>query len=139
VYVLIVHADGREERLVLWYTVDQAAPLVDVTVEGDVRPGATVTLRARQTITRADLRQVGMTPRDPRLTPERAMILSDARRVEVSTPWGEIVSLETSAPGEWAGTLVIPTDAHGTLALRVYAVDLAANLRVSPLHLRVSP
>jgi Ca-activated chloride channel family protein len=58
IYVLVTHADGREERSMLWYTVDQAAPVVRVTASGDVRPGSTITLTATQVLTSADLAQV---------------------------------------------------------------------------------
>ncbi len=151
VYVLITHADGHDERLVLWYTVDESAPLVDLQVLGEARAGAEIVLRARQTLTRADLAVAGFRPNDPRLTPERAEILSDARRVEVATPacaigmargtrgCGEILSLAASGSGAWEARWRIPDDVTEPLELSVVVVDMAANVRTQRARIEVQP
>jgi len=108
---------------------------VHLEVEGDVVPGAEVTLRAEQVITAADLAQVGREPGE--LTDARALLLSDARRVEASTPAGEVILFERSGPGAWAATWTVPEDATGTLRLDVVVVDLAANVTHQPLVLQV--
>ena len=53
--VLVTLADGATEQLTVHYTVDQSAPQIALEVSGEARPGGTVTLRARQVITEADL------------------------------------------------------------------------------------
>ncbi len=133
--VLITHADGRLEHLRLWYTVDETAAQVHLEVDGEVRPGETITLRAEQVITEADLAQVGRRPGE--LTEERALLLSDARRVEARTPSGEVIDLERAGPNGWEGTWTIPADAEGTLELDVVVVDMAANVTHQPLRLEV--
>ena len=147
--MLITHADGHDERLVLWYTVDESAPLVDFQVIGDVRPGSEIVLRARQTLTRADLATAGLRPHDQRLTPERAEILSDARRVEVATPacdggvargtrgCGEILALESAGPGVWEARWRVPDDATRPIELAIVVVDMAANVRTQRARLEV--
>src|SRR6185369_10035562 len=104
VIIEVTRADGSTERVQLWYTVDSAAPLVELSVEGAVTPGATVRVRAHQVVTDADLEQVGR-PARQRLTQgdvTAAQILSDANRVELALPWsGEVIDMEQTVPGEW--------------------------------------
>ncbi|RLB45322.1 MAG: hypothetical protein DRJ42_30170, partial [Deltaproteobacteria bacterium] len=88
--VLITHADGRQERMRVWYTVDASGAQLAVEVEGEVTPGNTVTLRARQVITERDLVQAGMRG-DAVITEARAQFLSDARDVQLRTPAGEVI------------------------------------------------
>jgi Ca-activated chloride channel family protein len=133
--VLITQADGELEHLRLWYTVDASAAQVHVEIDGEVRPGAQITIRAEQVITEADLAQVGRLPGE--LPPERALLLSDARRVEVRTPDGEVIDLTRSGMNGWEGSWTVPADAHGTLALDVVVVDLAANVTHQRVTLRV--
>jgi len=133
--VLITHADGRLEHLRLWYTVDETAAQVHLEVDGELRPGGEITLRAEQVITEADLAQVGRRPGE--LSEERALLLSDARRVEVRTPGGEVIDLERAGPNAWEGVWTIPRDARGTLSLDVVVVDMAANVTHQALTLEV--
>lgn len=126
--VLVTHADGRQEHLRVWYTVDAAAPLVRVEVVGDVRPGGEVVIRATQTLTELDLVQANMRP-DAELTAARAQMLSDTRRVEVRLPDGSVLDLALAAPGVWQAPWRIPSSARGSIRLAVTAVDLAANVR----------
>ncbi|MGF1469047.1 MAG: VIT domain-containing protein [Sandaracinaceae bacterium] len=133
--VLITHADGRLEHRRLWYTVDQSAARVSLRVEGDVRPGATVTLRAEQVITAADLAMVGRSPGE--LSEERATLLSDARRIEATTPEGDVLLFERASPNAWTSEYTVPSDAAGELRLDVTVVDLAANVTHQPLTLEV--
>lgn len=135
--VLITHSDGRLEHLRLWYTVDATAAQVHVSVDGEVRPGETITLRAEQVITEADLAQVGR--RVGELAPERVVLLSDARRVEVRTPSGEVLDLAPAGPGAWQASYRVPDDASGTIELEVTVVDMAANVTHQRLVLTVEP
>lgn len=134
--VLITHADGHLEHLRLWYTVDATAASVHLEVEGEVIPGQEVVLRAEQVITEADLAQVGR--REGELTEERALLLSDARRVEARTPDGEVLLFERSGPGAWETIYAVPANASGTLRLDIVVVDMAANVAHQPLVLSVT-
>ncbi|MCZ7682896.1 MAG: VIT domain-containing protein [Sandaracinaceae bacterium] len=133
--ILVTHADGRLEHLRLWYTVDATAALVHLELDGEARPGETITIRAEQVITEADLAQVGRRPGE--LSAERVLLLSDARRVEVRTPGGEVIDLAQSGPGSWEGEWTLPADASGTLRLDVVVVDLAANVTHQRLDVEV--
>jgi len=134
--ILVTHANGRLEHLRLWYTVDATAASVQVEVEGEVVPGAELTLRAEQVITAADLAQVGREPGE--LTDERALLLSDARRVEARTPDGDVVLFEPAGPAAWQATWTVPADADGAIRLDVVVVDMAANVAHQPLVLQVA-
>jgi Ca-activated chloride channel family protein len=133
--VLITHADGHLEHQRLWYTVDESAALVHLEVEDEIRPGAEITIRAEQTITEADLAQVGRRPGE--LSDERALLLSDARRVEARAPGGEVIDFAPAGPGAWRATYRVPDDATGTLALDVVVIDMAANVTHQTLLLEV--
>jgi len=136
--IAITHADGRLERARLWYTVDASAPMLEVEAIGDVRPGATITLRARQIVTDADLSQIG---RDRGwLTDESAQLLQDVRRVEarVGGVGAEVVDLSTSGPGTWEARVTVPSDVRDVFALTLVVVDLAANVREQAVTLEVA-
>ncbi|MCB9595406.1 MAG: PQQ-binding-like beta-propeller repeat protein [Sandaracinaceae bacterium] len=133
--VLVTHADGQLEHLRLWYTVDATAASVHLEVEGDVVPGAEIVLTAEQVITAADLAQVGRTLGE--LSNERALLLSDARRVEARTPSGDVILFEPAGPGAWRATWTVPEDATGRLELDVVVVDIAANITHQALVVQV--
>ncbi len=135
--ILITHADGRQERMTIWYTVDASAPLVEAEILGDARPGAEVTIRASQVVTDHDLVQAGFA-RGTTLSTARAQLLSDARRVEVRTPSGEVLDLELAGPGRWEARWRVPEDARGTVRLALFVVDLAANVRTQILDVEVA-
>lgn len=130
--IIITHADGRQERTRVWYTVDASAPMLDVSVEGEVRPGETITLRAEQRITDADLEQVNW--RRTSLTDERAQLLQDARRVEARVG-DAVLDLEVTGPGTWAVQLEVPADVGERFELDLVVVDLAANVRTQHVSL----
>jgi len=134
--ILVTHASGRLEHLRLWYTVDATAASVHLEVDGEVVPGAELTLRAEQVITAADLAQVGREPGE--LSDERALLLSDARRVEARTPDGDVILFEPAGPGAWRATWTVPADAAGSIRLDVVVVDMAANVTHQALVLRVA-
>jgi len=139
VRIIISHADGEQERLMLWYTVDSAAPLVEMEIEGDPRPGERVVLRARQVLTEEDLEQAGLTREAVERRPQRAQILSDARRVQIAPPGGDVLDLVVTAPGTWEAPWTIPSDASGTLELLVVVADVAANVRTQTFEIEVRP
>jgi len=133
--VLITHADGRFERMRIWYTVDAHAPVLEVETEGDVVPGGSVQLRATQVITEHDLEQVGHSRAS--LTDARAQLLADARRVEARLPDGSVIDLELRGPATWSAVLPVPADVGDSFTVQLAVVDMAANVRVQPLSLEV--
>lgn len=133
--ILVTHADGTPERLRVWYTVDASAPVVEVELVGEARPGAEVTLRATQLLSDHDLLQVGRA-RD-QIEPARAQLLQDARRMEARLPWGEVADLHVVAPGVWETRVRIPDDAEGALSIELVVVDLAANVRSEQFEMEV--
>jgi Ca-activated chloride channel family protein len=134
--ILITHADGRPERMRVWYTVDASAAQLEVEVDGEVRPGGTVILRARQVITERDLIQAGMSP-NAEITEARAQFLSDARDVQLRTPSGDVLDMSIAGPGMWVVDYEVPADARGTLSLTLFVVDLAANIDTQTIELEV--
>jgi hypothetical protein len=140
VIIEVTRADGSTERVQIWYTVDSAAPLVELSVEGVAHPGATVRVRAHQVVTAADLEQVGR-PARQRLQHgdvTAAEILSDANRVELALPWNDqVIEMHQDAPGAWSALVRIPDDASSAVSLGVTVVDLAANVRRQELHVQV--
>jgi len=136
VYVRIALPGGENRQLRLWYTVDASAPELEFEVEGEVRPGAEVLIHARQRITNADLEQVGQRRDD--LSPERAVLLSDANGLELTGPDGHSIEMRADGPGAWIGTYHVPEQASGQIELSAVVVDLAANVRTQSLTLTVS-
>ncbi len=132
--IIITHANGRQERTRVWYTVDESAPMLDIEVDGEVRPGETITLRAAQRVTDADLEQVNWNRTT--LTDERAQLLQDARRVEVRVG-DDVHDLEVTGPGTWAVELQVPEDVGSHFQLELTVVDLAANVRTQRVNLDV--
>jgi len=134
--ILITHADGRPERMRVWYTVDESAAQLEVEVDGAVTPGNTVTLRARQVITERDLIQAGMRA-DADITEARAQFLSDARDVQLRAPNGDVIDFTIAGPGQWEVEYEVPRGARGTLELTLFIVDLAANVSTQTVDLEV--
>ncbi len=133
--ILITGADGAQQRKRAWYEVDSSAPLVELEVVGAARPGATVTLRARQRLTAADLARLGAAGAGE-ITDGQVQILSDARRVSARIG-DEVVTFDVAGPGLWEATYTVPADARGRLAVSVVVVDLAANVRTQALGIEV--
>lgn len=117
IQIVITLADGTQERLSQAYTVDSSAPNVDVELVGDVQPGGSVLVVARQRYTEADRALHGN---------RRVEIRSDVARLRVRLPSGERVELRLVEPGHWEGELELPEDAD-SVELRVTAYDVAGN------------
>ncbi|MEO0324389.1 MAG: VIT domain-containing protein [Myxococcota bacterium] len=142
--VLVAHRGGRAERLRLWYTVDAAAPTLELELVGEPVAGSEVTLRATQVLTEHDLAQVGRSRAS--LTASRAQLLQDARRVQVALPvelaaeeGAEVLDLVVAGPGVWETTLHLPPSAAGEIALDVTVADVAANVRTQAFSFEVQP
>jgi Ca-activated chloride channel family protein len=136
VLVRITHATGDVELLRLSYVVDTAAPLVKVTMRR--LADGVYEIRARQLVTERDLDQLrveGVGAR-PKLTPRRAQIVADVRRVEVHLPDGAELSLHSTGDefrGVWQPSAPV-SSVDGAIKLRVSAVDLALNQRVTDVE-----
>lgn len=116
--VRVTYADGQVEIRKVPYVVDTQGPRLDVAIR---RLGRRFRVVARQ-----------------RLAPQemaRADVLTDARRVEVSTPDGQDLALTAVRLGEFVGTWTphVPPDAHAKL--RVIAIDRALNERATEVEL----
>lgn len=135
--ILVTLANGSQDRHTIWYTVDASAPLVQAEIVGEPRPGAEVIIRATQVVTESDLAQAGHSP-TATLSPQRVQLLSDARRVEARTPAGDVIDLELAGPGIWEGRWRIPSEARGSVALELFVVDLAANVRTQTLEVELA-
>jgi hypothetical protein len=123
IVVRITHADGHVQILRVPYVVDTQRPNLDVTVRA--KGGGRYEIRATQRLSEAEIAAAGMSAGDAR----RAVVLTDAKRVEVSTPDDQLLSLTAVRLGQFVGTWVPrrPVPAHARL--RVVAVDRALNER----------
>jgi hypothetical protein len=123
IMVRITHADGRVEILKVPYIVDTMRPNVDVDLRA--KADGSYEIRAKQRITPEELAAQNL----PAGAPRTAQILTDAKRVEVKTPDGQVLSLVHVKLGEFVGTWR-PSGAVAPHAkLRVVAVDRALNER----------
>lgn len=130
IVVRITHKDGRVEILKLPYVVDTMQPNFDVTV----RPKAngSFEIKAKQRLTQAEIDAQAPaatgTIEEKRL--RYAAVLTDAKRIEVRTPDGQMLTLTHLRLGEFIGTW----RPNGVMAphskLRLVAVDRALNERV---------
>jgi Ca-activated chloride channel family protein len=138
VRVTITGADGERTVRSIGYTVDSAPPRFRVEVIGRARPGGEVTLRATQVATADDRRQAGL-PSTGNLSPQRALMLFDTRRVEARLPDRTVLALNQRARGTWEARWRIPDDLSGAVTLHVFGVDVAANVADEVFTLQVAP
>ncbi len=101
----IVHRDGRTEARRVTYTVDRTPPPLQVTI--------------RRIPGRPELRGIHVTQRGPKE-------FVDLRRVELSTPGGEILELTARTWGDFIGTFPVDPAGQGG-HVRVVGVDQALN------------
>ena len=135
IVVRITHHDGRVEIMKLPYIVDTQRPNLDVTVRA--KRNGSFEIRATQKLTQAEIdaqmpNAVG-TIEEKRL--RYASVLTDAKRVEVRAPDGQLLTLTHLRLGEFIGTWT-PIGAvtpHGKL--RLVAVDRALNERAIDVEL----
>ncbi|MEO8798618.1 MAG: VIT domain-containing protein, partial [Polyangiaceae bacterium] len=125
IVIRITHRDGHVEIMTLPYSVDTQRPNLDVKVRA--RSNGSFEIRATQTLTQAEIDAqapdaVG-TLDEKRL--KLASILTDAKRVEVGTPDGQILSLTHLRLGEFIGTWRPARPVIAREKLRVIAVDRA--------------
>jgi len=134
VTIIVTAASGEQQRYRVHYTVDTAAPLLKLSWEGPLTPGAAVKLTARQVVTERDLKQAPnyLPSRRQRLRRLYAKLMRDARQVMVRTPDGKLVRLvQRVRGGAWTGSWTIPTTltaaALQSSALELMATDVAGN------------
>jgi hypothetical protein len=111
--IRITHKDGRVEIMELPYVVDTKRPDLDVTVEAK-RDGSYV-IRAKQKLDAIESKM--------------PMVYTDAKRVEVRAPDGQLLSLVHVQLGQFVGTWRPQGSVTPGAKLRVVAVDRALNER----------
>ncbi len=116
--VRITYADGRVEIRKVPYVVDTQAPALDVAVRRD---GSRYRIIARQRLGPVDA--------------SSASSRTDARRVEVSAPDGQLFALTAVRLGEFVGTWTPRARPAAHAKLRVVAVDRARNERVTEVEM----
>lgn len=133
--VRITHHDGRVEIMKLPYVVDTQRPNLDVTVRA--KNNGSYEIKAKQRLTQAEID--AQAPNAVGTIEEKraryASVLTDAKRVEVRAPDGQLLTLTHVRLGEFVGTWtpVGPAPAHGKL--RLVAVDRALNERAIEVEL----
>lgn len=133
VRLLVTTNSGQLKSYRVAYTVDTAAPTVELTLDGPVIPGALITLSAKQLITEAELRQSPVYKRNPERTRRLfAQMMADTREVQIRLPSGKLISLNQEKPGLWTGQWHVPVDIElGSQSLQVIATDVAGNCSTS--------
>jgi hypothetical protein len=129
ILVRITHKDGRLEILKLPYVVDTQRPNLDVSIAA--KAGGAFEIHAKQRLTAEEIE--AQAPSTLGTLEERrqrfAHILTDAKRVEVRAPDGQILSLVHVRLGEFVGTWrpIAGFSLERGSKLRVVAVDRALN------------
>lgn len=137
VIVNVTHADGRLQTYRLPYFVDTSAPQVTL----NFRPrGKGFIVSAKQKITSAEMVAMGIdqgtAQNGPNLA-KQAKFLSDAKRVELYLPDGNILSLSRKGPGKFRRRWRLADRPTEAMAVRVVVTDEAHNQ--SSFTVRVTP
>jgi hypothetical protein len=126
ILVRITHHDGTVELLKLPYVVDTKRPHLRVAVH---RRGAAYKILATQELSAEEI--AAQAPELSGTLDERgrraARILTDAKRVEVRAPDGQVLSLTHVRLGEFSGTWSPRAPVEARASLHVVAVDRALN------------
>ncbi len=117
--VRVTHRDGRVEILKLPYVVDTKQPDLEVTVEPKGSGGFVI--RAKQKLDAEES--------------QRPQVFTDAKRVEVRAPDGQVLSLVHVRLGEFVGTWRPTAPVARGSKLRLVAVDRALNERAMEVEL----
>jgi hypothetical protein len=140
IVVRITHRDGRVEIMKLPYVVDTQRPNLDVSVRR--KANGSYEIKAKQKLTQAEID--AQAPDAVGTIEEKrtryASVLTDAKRVEVRAPDGQLLTLTHVRLGEFVGTWTpIPGAAaatgDGQRKLRLVAVDRALNERAIEVEL----
>ncbi len=129
ILVRVTHHDGRVQILKLPYVVDTKAPHLRVVVRRT--RGRTYQIGAQQELTAEEIaaQAPGLTGTLDDKRRQAASLLTDAKRVEVRTPDGQVLSLTHLRLGEFVGrwTPSGTQDVAPGARLHVVAVDRALN------------
>jgi hypothetical protein len=127
IVVRITHRDGHVEITKLSYVVDTQRPHLRVVV---ARKGGAYEIRATQELTAEEIAAQVPSFNAGDIDAQRqrlAHILTDAKRVEVSTPDGQVLSLVHVRLGEFLGTWTPRAALAARSRIHVVAVDRALN------------
>lgn len=134
IVVRVTHKDGRVQIITIPYVVDTLTPNLDVKI---VAKNGGYEIRAKQVLTEAEI--AAQAPSSTGTIGEKrvryAHILTDAKRVEVATPDGQVLSLIHVKLGEFVGTWKPIGKVAEKSSLRVVAVDRALNESVMNVEL----
>ena len=133
VLINITHADGRIESLRLPYFVDTSAPQVEVTFQPRAKG---FTVKAKQIVTQAEMVSMGVAG-EVVPTGKQAKILSDATRVELWLPSGDMLSIYRKNPGQFRRYWRLGGKPTEPMVVRVVVTDDAHNQSI--FALRVHP
>lgn len=111
--IRITHRDGRVEILTVPYVVDTKTPDLDVVIEP--KANGSYVIRAKQKLDADESR--------------RPQVYTDAKRVEVRAPDGQVLSLVHVRLGEFVGTWRPTSPVARGSKMRLVAVDRALNER----------
>jgi hypothetical protein len=135
IVVRITHRDGRVEILKLPYVVDTQRPNLDVSVRA--RRNGSYEIRAKQRLTQAEID--AQAPNAEGTLEEKrlryAAVLTDAKRVEVRAPDGQLITLTHLTLAEFVGTWKPNAPIAPHAKLRLVAVDRALNERAIEVDL----
>jgi hypothetical protein len=135
IVVRVTHHDGRVEIIKLPYVVDTQRPNLDVSIRA--KANGSYEIKAKQRLTQAEID--AQAPNATGSIDEKrlryAAVLTDAKRVEVRAPDGQLLTLTHLRLGEFIGTWTptAPVAAHAKL--RLVAVDRALNERAIEVDL----
>jgi hypothetical protein len=128
ILVRITHHDGGVELVKIPYVVDTRGPNLNVTLRPTGRTGA-FAIVATQVLTADEI--AAQTPPSPATLAEKrsrfAAILTDAKRVEVRTPDGQVLNLTHVTLGQFRGVWTPKGPVPAGSTVHVVAVDRALN------------
>lgn len=130
IVVRITHADGRVEIVELPYVVDTIAPTLDVDVRADGRGRFAIEATQRLTEAEIDALAPGSSGSLAERRRRHANTLTDASRVEVHAPDGQVLALTHVRLGRFTGTWRPRDPAAAGGRLRLVVVDRALNQRL---------
>jgi hypothetical protein len=128
VQIRITHRDRHVEHLTLPYVVDTRAPTVTLTMRPAARPAGAWELFATQVVSEARL--AGGDAPERAMSARRVRILSDAKRVDVRLPDGQVLALVPIRAGVFRALWKPATPPIGAVTFTVVAVDVALNRQV---------
>lgn len=141
VHVRVTHADGTVEELRLPYEVDTVEPTCDLQIRTSPRRPGVYEIRATQRITAVELDQVRSDWRTlgsaQAVAKRYAHIATDARKVGVRMPDGQVLTLVPIRLGVFRGFWTPSRPVEGPVTIEMAVTDRALNTRMSSLMAEV--